>query len=76
MVYFHHQLELSKRDKAVIALENNCHDHHVMMDLLIYPTTPTCAPHDSNFSVIHCYPSLREIWHLDGKQCPVVMIMP
>jgi hypothetical protein len=44
MVYFHHQLELSKRDKAVIALENNCHDDHVMMDLLIYPTTPTCAP--------------------------------
>jgi len=28
----------------VIALENNCHDDHVMMDLLIYPTTPTCAP--------------------------------
>jgi len=66
MVYFHHPLELPKRDKSVIALENNCHDDHVMMDLVIYPT-PTCPPHDSNFSLIHCYLSLRQIWHLDGK---------
>jgi hypothetical protein len=41
MVYFHHQLELPKRDKLVIALENNCHDDHVMM--LVYPT-PTRPP--------------------------------
>jgi hypothetical protein len=67
MVYFHHQLELRRKDKLVIALENNnCHDHHVMMELLIYPT-PTCTPHDSNFSVIHCYQSLWQLWHLDGK---------
>jgi hypothetical protein len=43
MVYFHHQLELRRKDKLVIAFEKNCHDHHVMMDLLIDPT-PTCPP--------------------------------